>query len=212
MTVHPLLTFTLDYLPIVKFSHYTTFHVNGVGFQTQRTMTDKWTQRRENKSIYTSEVFLWNYSYQQRALTSSRSREKWGRKELKACLLASPVPTPQNLTAAIALGPSATLWLRARPAVAGRLGRVAGGCCCFFMAIPIVSRLWLRPRITRWREGQQGNRHRDIWHTHTRKAQRVAEMLVDKNWEAKKTNPGLPLTIGSQAKKVFHTHTHTHHI
>lgn len=72
---------------------------------------------------------------------------------------------PQQLTAAIALGPSATLWLRARPAVAGRLGG-AGGCCCFLMAIPMVSRLWLRPRITRWREGQQEDRYKHI-HRHT---------------------------------------------
>lgn len=74
-------------------------------------------------------------------------------------------PTSPYLTAAIALGPSATLWLRARPAVAGRLGRVAG--CCFLMAIPMVSRLWLRPRITRWREGRQGDRHRHD-HRHTK--------------------------------------------
>lgn len=143
---------------------------------------------------------------------TATSKERWqaagleknGEGGLKACWLASPVPTPQNLTAAIALGPSATLGLRARPAVAGRLGTVAGGCCCccFLMAIPIVSRLWLRPRITRWREGQQGNRHRDI-DIHTQGKRRVAEMLVDKNWEAKKTNPGLPLSTGSQAKKVF---------
>lgn len=109
----------------------------------------------------------------------------------KVCRVLSYSP-PEYLTAAMALGPSATLWLRARPAVAGRLGRVAG--CCFLMDIPMVSRLWLRPLITRWTGGRQGNRQTQIYtyrHAHGRvvwEAPQI-EWEVVTDWHQNHTDP-----------------------